>query len=546
MYKLILVDDEEEVRKGILNKIEWHKYGFQVVGEAENGIEALEIAEKCVPDVVITDIKMPFMDGLQLSEKIKAKFPTVKIVILTGFDEFEYAKKAIKLNVVEYVLKPISSKELIEVLEKVKSNIDDEMAKKKDMDMLRDYYKKSLPVLKEKFLGSLITRRVSMDEIADKCRTYGINLEGYGFAAALLDMAFNDAAGSDGDGANDNNGFKADEKELTRLAVLNITGEIIDKYKTAIAFLHNDYIVIIFRAQSDCKDDFINSMLSILDEIRQSILVYYNLTVTIGVGTYCTSIGDIAYSYDNAVSALDYSLILGKNRVIYIEDVEPKRISRVVFDELKERSLISCIKVGSVDEIKDTVDSLFKELMDTPASINDCQIYLLSILTAILKMAKDLNVDTGSVFMLKDNLFVELYKLRDLDEAKKWILGICIKVRGCVSKERQDSCRQIAEKAAQYVKDNYSDCEITIERVCKHLHISPAYFSTIFKREMKTTFLNYLINVRMEAARELLRTTNLKTLEIAKMVGYSEPNYFSYCFKKNFKISPTEYRNSRS
>lgn len=131
MYKLLLVDDEEEERKGILNKIEWQKCGYEVVGEAENGIEALEIAEKIVPDVVITDIKMPFIDGLTLCQKLREKYPNVKLVILTGFDQFEYAQRAIKLDVVEYILKPISSKELTEVLKILKNKMDEEIAKER-------------------------------------------------------------------------------------------------------------------------------------------------------------------------------------------------------------------------------------------------------------------------------------------------------------------------------------------------------------------------------------------------------------------------------
>ena len=150
MYKLILVDDEEEVRKGIIQKIKWEQYGFELVGEAENGREALEMAEKFTPDVVITDIKMPFMDGLQLSEELKKRFPTIKIIILTGFDKFEYAQKAVNLNVVEYALKPVSSKEFIEVLLRVKAQIDEEMLRKKDMQALEEYYVKELAYFERK------------------------------------------------------------------------------------------------------------------------------------------------------------------------------------------------------------------------------------------------------------------------------------------------------------------------------------------------------------------------------------------------------------
>lgn len=160
MYKLILVDDEEEVRRGVLKKIEWNKYGFEIVGEAENGREALDIAEKVTPDVVVTDIKMPFMDGIRLTEELKERFPATKTIIFTGFDEFEYAHKAIKLNVVEYVLKPISSKEFIEVLIKTKERLDNDIEQKKNMEVLREHYTKTLPNIAK---GLIITSDVAID-----------------------------------------------------------------------------------------------------------------------------------------------------------------------------------------------------------------------------------------------------------------------------------------------------------------------------------------------------------------------------------------------
>jgi two-component system response regulator YesN len=548
MYKLILVDDEEEVRKGIVKKIDWGQYGFEIIGEAENGIEALEIAEKVVPDVVVTDIKMPFMDGLTLSKKLREKFPTTKIIILTGFDEFEYAQKAINLDIVEYILKPISSKEMIDMLVRVKAKIDEEIAQKKNIETLKEHYKKSLPLLKEKFLGSLITSRINKDEILEKSHNYGLNLHGKGFVVTALSADLDTATTINSDDR-DGKHFKetttfgiSEGKEITKFAVLNISEEIVNKYGSGIVFLHNDYIVIIFTSENDNRDALMGKALFILEEIRQCMEKYHHFTVTIGVGTFCKDIVNISYSYENAITALDYRLILGNNRVICIEDVEPQCSKRVVFDELKERSLMSCIKVGTTEEIIETVEALFKEIMDEKTSFQDYQIYLLEILTTILKIAKDLNVDMDNLFGVNYNLFVEMYKFKDLKEVKGWLIGMCTKIKSFISKERKDTCKLLVKRATEYLNHHYHENDITIDKICKLLYISPTYFSTIFKKETKLTFVNYLTHVRMEAAKELLRSTDLKTFEIAQKVGYSEPNYFSYCFKKNFGISPSEYR----
>ena len=549
MYKLILVDDEEEVRKGVLEKIDWHKLGFEIVGEAENGKEALELAEKAIPDVVITDIKMPFMDGLALSKKLKEQFPTTKIIILTGFEEFEFAKKAIQLNVIEYVLKPISCDELTGVLVKVKQRLDEEIAQKEDLRSLKEHYRKSLPILREKFLSSLITSSLKKAEIFEKSNNYGLNLDGRNFIVSAISIDYHRSLLETNaeEARGEKKGellVKAEDRDLMRFSVLNIAEEIVLKHNLGVIFLHQDNIVIISVPVEEQSDVIVDKTLQILEEIRISIEKYLKYTVTIGVGNVCLDLVYLNYSYLDAMTALDYRLILGKNRIIYIQDVEPQNLKRVVFDQLKEHGLVSCIKVGNTSEIKETIDDLFKEIHDAKVSFKDYQIYLLEVLTTILKAAKDLSVDMDLLFGANYNLLVEVYKFTDIKQLKEWIAGICVKIMSHISKDRQDSCKLLVEKAKEYIDEKYFDSEITIDHLCKMLHISPTYFSTIFKKETKLTFVSYLTQVRMDAAKKLLRTTGLKFFEIAEQVGYAEPNYFSYCFKKNFGISPSEYRNS--
>ena len=149
LYRIILVDDEEEVRKSIIKKIDWQSAGFQVVGDAENGQDALEKIEALKPEVVLTDIRMPYMDGLTLAGKLRQKYPSIKLVIFSGFDDFEYAKQAIKLNVIEYILKPVNVEELTAILQKIKFNLDEEIAQRRNVDILRENYRKSIPIIRE-------------------------------------------------------------------------------------------------------------------------------------------------------------------------------------------------------------------------------------------------------------------------------------------------------------------------------------------------------------------------------------------------------------
>lgn len=341
MYTLILVDDESDVREGLLKQIDWGLYGFEVIGITDNGKEAYDIVDKLLPDIVITDIKMPFMDGLTLSELIKQKYPATRIIILTGFEEFEFAQKAVKLHIDEYVLKPFSCQELINVLVKIKLQMDDEIAQKKNIQKLREHYNKSLPILKANFLTLLITRKLSESEIMDKSYGFNINLNAKGFMVSVISIdkyVYDNLAEQETENKEEKSEISSllEDIDLTLFAVLNIAKELIDKYDMGIVFIHNGDIVVLSVSNDKESEAAIIHTLTVLEEIRYSVEKYLMLTVTIGVGTFCNTVSDISNSYKDAVVALNYKLILGNNRILYINDLENRSTKKMVFDELKE------------------------------------------------------------------------------------------------------------------------------------------------------------------------------------------------------------------
>lgn len=482
---------------------------------------------------------MPFMDGIQLSQELRKSYPTIEIVILTGFDEFEYAQKAINLNVNQYILKPISSNDLIEILLKIKAQLDDEISKKEDLESLKEHYFKSLPILKEKFFSSLITSRLKKEEIYEKCKNYRINLKGDCYSVAVISIDNSILEGKQV--------YKSgEERELIIYAALNIVAEIGDMYDIHNIFIHNDRIVLIIPATEKKSETISDEILSILEEIRQSIEKYLKLEVTIGLGTMEKDISMISDSWGNAVAALDYRLILGSNRIIWIEDIEPSSKDKIIFDKTMEHELESSIKVGNESDVVETIDRMFHKLTDTRASYKDYQIYLLEMLTAMLKAAQSSDVNLTDIFGADHNLFVELYRFNDLKQIKKWFKEISLKIMNHIMNERKDNCELLVAKAKDYIQRNYNNSEININDICSYLHISQTYFSLLFKKETKMTFTNYLTSIRMDEAKQLLKTSNMKTFEVAKRIGYSEPNYFSYCFKRYFGISPSECRNSKN
>ncbi|SET50127.1 response regulator [Paenibacillus sp. NFR01] len=545
MYKLLLVEDEEDVREGIAQQIDWARHGFEIVDQAENGREAAEMIDRLQPDVVVTDIQMPFMNGLQLSEWIRSRHPNTKIIILTGYDEFEYAQKAIKLHIDEYILKPFSSQELVDVLLKVRGAIEAEIAEKENVFVLSEHYRKSLPVLREQFLSSLVSRRLRPVEIAAKSREYGIDLSGSLFQSSVIGIDHIRTgeetllAGSAPVSLRDTG-----DLNLQLFAVLNIAEEICLKHGFGKVFIHRDDVVLLSQTAEKDESAIAVKTLEVLEEIRQNVRHFLKLTVTAGAGAVCPSPSHLSSSFADALQALDYRLILGNDRVIWIEDVESRSGQTLVFDELTQQSLIRTLKLGTLPELKTVVDELFGGLDAGHVSAQDYQIFLLEIVTSILRVAKESGSEAADFIGTGMSALSEIYRFNNMGEAKAWIIEICGRLMDTIASERQSSYRVLIEDAKEYIRSHYEEADISIGKVCQHLHISTGYFSSIFKKEMKMTFVSYLLQIRLEAAKELLRSTELKAFEIAEKIGFSDPNYFSFCFRKKYGQSPKEYKNS--
>lgn len=535
MYKLLLVDDEQIVRRNIIKKIDWERYGFSIAGEAENGREALEIIEVTNLDVIITDIEMPLMNGLELSKIIREKYPLIKIVLLTGFDEFKYAQQAINLNVMEYILKPISAESLGKVLVKLKNQIDKQISDMEDIKVLKEHYFASLPVMKINFFNTLIRNKLSEEEVLSKADYLGMELREKQFAAVVVNICKRSMCLGT---------FSKEDDELVRFAVQNTAEEIITRRNLGFVFLHDNYVIILCSSTVKNKRMFFNEIFNALEEIRQSIEKFIKLLVVFGVGKICTSAEHIKESFSSALAALDYRFADTNNRVIYIEDLEPHIGHKISFDEAKERTLISNLKIGTENQICETIDMLFKEIADIKASLNECQIYLMEILSTIIKTANMLEIDINVVFGNNPKLFDEILRFDNIDEVKEWFKAICVKMLNQIAKKRQSSCSALVDKAKKYINDNYGDSELSLNSVSNYLHISPSYFGAIFKNELGETFVNFLLKIRMEKARDLLSTTAMKSFEIAEKVGYSQQHYFSYSFKKHYGVSPNEFRNN--
>ena len=535
LYKIMLVDDEEEVRKSIIRKIDWQNAGFEVIGDAENGEDALEKIEQTEPDVVLTDIKMPYMDGLSMAERLRQRYPSIRIVVFSGFDEFEFAKKAIKLNVIEYILKPVNVEELTAILKRIKKNLDEEIDQKRNVNLLRESYVKSLPIIREHFLNDLVHGGMDENTISEKLKEYEIDIAGASkWVAAAIHLEPEEKV--------DKAASLHKERELIPISVARLIEEKLNDQFRYIMF-HSAFESILIVAL-DAHNSH-TGLIALLGDICKETKKILEVSVTIGVGETCETLADIGTSFHSSLNALGYRAVTGSGGLIYIRDVEPVNHGKLQFDSQTEAELIAAVKFGPREKIENVVGSLVGKMEDAKVHYRQYQAYILAVINALTQLSQQYDLKISDMFGVETDYFEILNKVEKAEDIRQYLLDVAFKLNASLEEERSNTTKNVIEEARQYIKDNFKDPELSVEKICRHLHMSPAYFSTLFKKETGQAYIAYLTDIRLKKAVELLRTTEDKTYIIAEKVGYPEQNYFSYVFKKKFGVSPTKYRSTQ-
>lgn len=525
-YRVLLADDEEEIRTGISRKIDWASLGFCLVGEAGNGEEALELADRLRPDVVLTDIKMPFMDGLELCRRLRLTLPGARLVIFSGFDDFEYARQAMSLGVSEYILKPINASELQQVLEKLRDQLDRQRLERRDMETLRRRYEESLPVLRELFYTRLLSGQIRPEQVQDRAARYEIDLPPGLWTVALVHV--------DGLG---------DEGERDELLLLSVQSFLEKHFAlegcAARVVLYEDMAALLVHLD---REDRLYPLLEELERLSRLSQSYLGLRLTTGVGLPCQGAEELNRSAAGARSALDYRVLAGGGRVIYIGDQEPQTAAAPFFDEEDQRALSAAVKLGTQEQTGAVVRELIERLRHAGLSLSKCDLFLLEVVTCLVRLTRSGGLAVEEVFGENFTGVVSVSDFSSLEELGRWLGERCGQLHDLLGRRRSDSAWQMVERAKDYIAGHYTDEGLSVETLCAHIHLSPTYFSTLFKREVGMPFTAYVTKVRMEEAVRLLRETDEKTYRIAEATGYSDPNYFSYVFKRQFGLSPSKFR----
>lgn len=534
--KVFLVEDEMVIRRGIKNSIDWEKEGYIFCGEASDGELAYPMIIKEKPDILITDIRMPFMDGLELCKLVKKELPNIKILILSGYDEFDYAKEAIRLGVTEYLLKPISSGKLLEALNGVSESIRRE---KEDKDLVRKYMeemRENTEHEKQKFFEQMIAGNLSMADALETGKKYEMNLSA-GMYNLLL---FRFTLGKE----NRKSGELLGEAEYA-IEKLTERLEYVFEFQRGV----EGWAFLLMADNEEQMSERVKELSKDLEEIMKnySTIAYFG-----GIGQPVARLRELEESFREAERALAARFTMELNRIISVEDIRMAQnvdtlddIEITSFGEIeKTRTMLEkFLNNGAEDEIDEFVDVYINELPEENLkSVLMRQYIIVDAYIVMMSFCEKIEGIEGEMQAQSEELKNSMKTIQTLEEIKNYIrmlLKKIIGVRDTISGRRYSD---IIEIAKDQIRKTYMSDEISLNTIAAEVGMSPSYFSSIFSKEMGKTFVEYLTEIRMDRAKELLMCSSMKTSEIGYEVGYKDPHYFSYIFKKTQNCTPKEFR----
>lgn len=527
-YKVILVDDEAEVIDMIEKKIHWNDLGVEVAGSATNGVKALELVEKLQPDVVLTDIKMPYMDGLELSRRLNREYPNIYIMLCTGFDEFEYAKEAVHLEIKEYMLKPVNATELSESLTNLKHTLDREREEKLNVKKLNDYFQEVLPKLQSNFFISLIEGRVEKHDYERFLQAYQVDMKGPLFGCVIFHTSENHVP----EGMNPLLLSMSVEREIKQ--------RLMGQWNCR-EFIYMGNTLLILELDAEDK---ITQITDACDRFCRWAYRIMGAVVTAGIGTVCDSLYEISLSYERAREAVSYRVLYGTKRAINIGEIVPKeQIKPVQSEESRMQTLFRAIRIGDSAEIEQAAHGEMEKLHKNTETMSQYNLATMEIVSGFFKFCTDNSLDFNKISGNMQNIYE---KVSQMDESSltAWIVQMSETISEKLKCARNSSARRLIVEAQNIVQERYMEADISLDEVCAVLGVSNSYFSSVFKKEAGKSFISYLTDYRMDIAAEMILNTDEKSYTIAEKVGYLDANYFSYVFKKKFGVSPSKYRAS--
>jgi two-component system response regulator YesN len=527
MYKVLIADDEATVRDRLTDFVGRLPKDFKVVGVYENGYDALLNASALAPDLIITDIKMPFIDGLELIRQTKQELPLVQAIIVSGFDTFDFAKQAIDLGVIGYITKPATFDEVQEALLKAKAELDKRLVIDKNLNDLQAKKESILDMVKVDDLNKLVTLKNLPKNFEAKLKADGIIISKkiLGFAVFDTDVSADE--------------LSYEKNELVRYYL----GQYIDEEfpaGDAFYFSNNGDNSLLFQATDDVTKEMIQaSFARIIAKIEKTC----GVSLSVGISDVGDAKDIVSYRklYRHAKWTLEYRTVIGNNVVLFYDDLASKGVSIGKVDDNDFKNVSYAILYGKLSEAKKLVSKMVETI--TNKEFKDSYFLIINnLLDSILKSCVALD-KLYVEYMPHLAIMNEIMGQKNANGLIKTFNALIEKVIAINQEKRISGVDEAFASIRHFIDDNYTTNSLSLDKVADKLGYSVSYISAILKKN-DTSFTKYLTQVRMEKAKLLLANPANKVVTIANEVGYDDPYYFSHCFKKYTGVSPLEYRKS--
>ena len=545
MLKTFLVEDEVVIREMIKKMIPWEQYGFELAGEAADGEMALPLILKSKPDLLITDIKMPFMDGLTLCRLVKKELPDIRIVILSGYDDFNYAKQAISIGVEDYLLKPITKNAFIERLEEIHNRYEHEKTQ-------REYYEKFRLEMQEyeknasrDFFETLVRADSDLAELYRRADKLNLDIVAEAYNILIFTPDTSEGNYNSYEGCSD---WEAEVQDKINTYFLN--------HPVAILFRHQVFsYAILVKGQKDTieknTEECVKAIQDIMDQTEGRTEWF------VAVGKSADRLSMLGHSYRTAVRAnsfrylydghiLDYqSLETQKENPSDSRREDSVQLRNVNINALNPAILQKFLSSGLAEEVDDFIRDYFNAIGQEPmGSLVFRNYVVLNVRFSVLSFLKKLGCDDSEISGQEtENIVDETGKT--IEAAVAYCGKILKKAIALRDENAGNQNRSVLKLAVDFIDHNYMDEEISLNKAAHVANVSANHFSALFSQNMGQTFTEYLTDLRMSKAKELLRCTAMRSSEIAGEVGYKDAHYFSYLFKKTQGMTPSEYRKMR-
>lgn len=535
MLKVFLAEDEFIIREGIKNNIDWQAHGYEFCGEASDGELAFPLIQKTRPDILITDIKMPFVDGLALSRLVKKELPETEIIILSGYEEFDYAKEAIQIGVARYLLKPINGETLLQEIDSVAEII---LGKQKEKE-IREKYQKEMEEnsLRDQMdlFQHLVTGDCSMEELLSVADKLDLKIMAPWYSIVLLKIQ----------------SMKHDYEEYSGSIV------VVDERIAKLA--EPEHVLIFDRAlegraflfKADSEDELLAYQKEYLGDVKEVLSSYVNLRYFGGIGTPVNRLREIPASFEDASHAFAHRYLVAESCILDSSllmqegaaEQEDFRISAVNPEQIDRTKMQEFLRTGDLDEVVYFVDEFFGKLDGGAMKSRIFRQYItMDAYFSIVDFLKGLGLQKDEIEAPDQDSSI----LQDEKSAMDYIVRIMNKALVLREKKASSRYEDVVSEVIHYIEDNYAQEELSLNLLASHVNFSPNHLSMIFSQQTGQTLIRYLTDYRMNRAKELLRCSSKKSSVISMEVGYKDPHYFSYLFKKTQGMTPTQYRGGRA